>query len=152
MHGKPCHHAVNPFSPGRLNFDGLRRIKFVEHGQFAKLRQALKLNVAVVCDVADDISGLIHRRDEQALRAAAAYCHDYIAQIVCRRRESLQPGANFGGEIRFVTWNGRRLYEFPHVLCYRAWHFDGVGLCERRWSDARENCGEKYKYYLLDHG
>ena len=85
MDGQARDDAVDPFSIGRANFHGLRGIQFIENRRQSALRKALQAQIAVRRDFADDESGFVNRRDDQAMRRAAADGDDHVAEIIGRR-------------------------------------------------------------------
>ena len=140
--------AVNPFAAGGANFHGLRGIELVEDRRQAGLRQALQAQVTVVGDSADDEAGLVDRRDDQAMRRAAADGDDHVAEIVHDGMKRRELRANFFRELIFVAGNGGRFDEFlqvvppglPGLSLARRFGSNGLGADDRKEQDENSEC------------
>ena len=61
----------------------------IEYGVWRRLWQALKAQEAIGRDPADDVTGLVNRGDDKAVRRAATHRHVNVAEIICPGRKAL---------------------------------------------------------------
>src|SRR6185312_4630041 len=88
---------------GGLHLYGLRKAHRVEYGVGLSLRQTLHAKITLRSECADDIAGLVDRRDDQAMRRPATHRDPDVMEVVSVGMQSRKAVSDAGREVLLVT-------------------------------------------------
>ncbi len=136
VRGKARDDPRHRFALARPDDNGLHGVQQVKERGRRGLRQPLHAQITVGGDGADDVAGLVHRRDDQPARRAAAEGHVDVAHVVGLRRELFQFCADLGRQRALVAQHGRCLRKLRQV---RAQILRGGGRGQPRCDSAKQD-------------